>query len=312
MPPHVKQPTHTARTARHAPGNGGARVLLRAVLLMATVVCVFTFSWAYFRRPARTPLAGQQLAQGVLYSRLVRESPHPLVVHILEVDLANPKVSLLVTPGDTSGGMEFRARTTSEFAREYQAQFAINGGYFDPFETNSPWDFYPQSGDAVNALGLTISNGEVVSGENYSIALCYQAQFASIGYGSCPLGTTQALAGLPLFVENGAWTLADPQVSFAQLEPRTVVALDASGTRLWLLVADGRQSGYSEGATLGELADIVIGLGGWSALNLDGGGSSTMVQSHWWGIQTLNSPIHTRIPTRQRPVATHLGVLVAP
>jgi len=53
-------------------------------------------------------------------------------------------------------------------------------------------------------------------------------------------------------------------------------------------------------------------LGAVTALNLDGGGSSTMVISTPAGARVLNAPIHTRIPMRQRPVGNHLGLYAPP
>ncbi|MFI1928950.1 phosphodiester glycosidase family protein [Streptomyces sp. NPDC020330] len=58
--------------------------------------------------------------------------------------------------------------------------------------------------------------------------------------------------------------------------PRTVVGIRADGTLL-LVVFDGRRPGVSEGATLPEAASEVLALGAVEAMNLDGGGSSTMV-----------------------------------
>ena len=84
--------------------------------------------------------------------------------------------------------------------------------------------------------------------------------------------------------------------------------MDATGTILWLIVVDGRQDQYSEGVTLGELAEIVSHLGAESALNLDGGGSSTLVMETDVGPKILNAPIHRRIQMFERPVANHLGV----
>ena len=45
---------------------------------------------------------------------------------------------------------------------------------------------------------------------------------------------------------------------------------------LVFVVVDGRSEGYSRGATLPELAQIMLDLGAATAYNLDGGGSSTM------------------------------------
>ena len=43
-----------------------------------------------------------------------------------------------------------------------------------------------------------------------------------------------------------------------------------------LLVVDGRQPGYSTGMSLTALAELLLEFGAADAINLDGGGSSTM------------------------------------
>ncbi|MCZ6678905.1 MAG: phosphodiester glycosidase family protein [Candidatus Poribacteria bacterium] len=58
-------------------------------------------------------------------------------------------------------------------------------------------------------------------------------------------------------------------------EPRT--ALGYNDQKLILIVADGRQPGYSTGISLYELATVLIELGATEAINLDGGSSSTFV-----------------------------------
>ena len=79
--------------------------------------------------------------------------------------------------------------------------------------------------------------------------------------------------------------------------------------RFNLVVVDGRQPFYSEGITLQELADLMRALGAEYAMNLDGGGSSTMVvQGQDGRPRVLNSPIDNYIPGRERPVANHLGI----
>jgi hypothetical protein len=57
------------------------------------------------------------------------------------------------------------------------------------------------------------------------------------------------------------------------------------------------------------LSDIILAYGGYTALNLDGGGSTTLVMEGASGEPVLlNSPIDNRIPGRERPVGSHLGV----
>ena len=56
--------------------------------------------------------------------------------------------------------------------------------------------------------------------------------------------------------------------------PRTAVGFNRDGD-VWLVVVDGRST-TSRGATLAEMADILLGLGCTDGMNLDGGGNSTL------------------------------------
>jgi hypothetical protein len=58
--------------------------------------------------------------------------------------------------------------------------------------------------------------------------------------------------------------------------PRTLVGADADGD-VWLVAVDGRQPDLSLGMTFAELQSLARRIGLRSALNLDGGGSTTMV-----------------------------------
>jgi hypothetical protein len=64
----------------------------------------------------------------------------------------------------------------------------------------------------------------------------------------------------------------------------------------------------SQGASLAELAGVLRDLGAVDAINLDGGGSATLVVADHGRPLILNSPIHTGVPGRERPSANHLGV----
>ncbi|SFC81811.1 phosphodiester glycosidase family protein [Streptomyces aidingensis] len=58
--------------------------------------------------------------------------------------------------------------------------------------------------------------------------------------------------------------------------PRTAVGFSRDGQRMFVLVVDGRQA-HSGGVTLTRLAEMMRQLGAWEALNLDGGGSTTLL-----------------------------------
>ena len=85
------------------------------------------------------------------------------------------------------------------------------------------------------------------------------------------------LTGSGIIVSNGRNVANRNDTGGGRSHPRTAVGLDAEGRHLLLLVIDGRKSGRSEGATLVELAEWLLHLGAHEALNLDGGGSTTLV-----------------------------------
>ena len=129
-----------------------------------------------------------------------------------------------------------------------------------------------------------------------------------------PIGDVyNAVSGNVLFLAKGKITAEALASGYNDtLQPRRAVALDQAGRLLMLFVIDGRQPNYSEGVTLAELGQIIIGCGGDTALNLDGGGSSTLVRQAQSGQPIiLNSPIDNNIPGRERPVANHLGLYVS-
>lgn len=81
-----------------------------------------------------------------------------------------------------------------------------------------------------------------------------------------------AISGSEVLVHKGRIRTDDD----GELHPRTAVGFDADTGKVMLLVVDGRQE-HSRGYTLLELARLMKQLGAEEALNLDGGGSSTMV-----------------------------------
>ncbi len=85
-----------------------------------------------------------------------------------------------------------------------------------------------------------------------------------------------AIGGVPLLVSNGRDVVGTCVGSVCSRNPRTGVGVTSDG-KILLVVVDGRQAKWSVGATMHEFAKIFRRLGATYALNLDGGGSSTMV-----------------------------------
>lgn len=87
--------------------------------------------------------------------------------------------------------------------------------------------------------------------------------------------------------------------------PRTAVGSTRDGKQLFLVTVDGRQAG-STGMTLTQLAQYMQELGAYNAINLDGGGSTTMVERKpgTSSLDVINKP-SDGMP---RSVATAIGV----
>ena len=210
---------------------------------------------------------------------------------------------------DASGGLE----TTQSFAAEPGVGLAINGGYFgggasvslvvDGGQTlaqnigalgRSSGTYYPTRG----AFGLLTSGAfDVawvygVAGTTYAYpnpspnTETTPAPQPSAAYpaGGAPWPARTAMGGGPVLVADGAKRVTWAEEVFfgsgigdatTSLQPRTAVGYTSAGEVL-MMVVDGRQPA-SAGVTLSELADLFLALGAREAMNLDGGGSSTLV-----------------------------------
>ncbi|MBD1869849.1 phosphodiester glycosidase family protein [Cyanobacteria bacterium FACHB-471] len=264
----------------------------------------------HFQRPPRTDQE-RTLFQGIVYRRIAKSLPRPVVIHVTTIDLTAPGIRVFVTPGmPTSDNRETQAQTTSEFVDEFDLQLAVNASFFYPFEENTPWNYYPHSGDRTNVLGQGISNGLLYSpaDPDWSVLCFADNNQARIAAQECPSGTVQAIAGSDVLIEQGDRLDADLDSYNNRIPyPRVATAINREGNQLYLVVVDGKQPLYSEGVTTTELTEILLEMGAYSALNLDGGGSTILVAATPSGTTVLNAPIHTKVPMRQRPVANNLG-----
>lgn len=66
-----------------------------------------------------------------------------------------------------------------------------------------------------------------------------------------------------------------PDPNDLSTEPRTCIGASEDGKIVYIMVVDGRQASYSNGMDFSDMAVAMEALGCHSAINLDGGGSST-------------------------------------
>jgi exopolysaccharide biosynthesis protein len=103
-----------------------------------------------------------------------------------------------------------------------------------------------------------------------------------------------------MLLENGMNLVPHP----GDRHPRSAVGVDASGRWVTFVVVDGRQEGYSIGATLFELAELLRLRGCSDAINMDGGGSSIMIAAEGDSTRIVNSPSDGE----SRPIPAMLGI----
>jgi len=115
------------------------------------------------------------------------------------------------------------------------------------------------------------------------------------------------IGGGPQLIKNGRVEITNAAEKIlpsfvSDYHPRTAIAKLKSG-QILLVTVDGRQPGESIGMSLTMLADLLLEFGAEEAINLDGGGSTTMVIKN----KLVNKPSDA---TGERPVSD--AILVYP
>ena len=212
------------------------------------------------------------------------------VAYALRVDLHAPGIHFYTAPHQ--GSLNTVASTTSQYLQKYGLQVAINANFFSPC-CNA-------ANEEKTVLGLAVSDGNTVSaadgtpGQNASL-LIDQKNHASIAETTNTTDISNvfnAVTGSGIIVQDGLNVGGDtPYGDGADPNPRTSVGLSQDGRYLYVIVIDGRQPGYSVGTTSVETADIMIAFGAYTAINLDGGGSTDLVEDNGHsGARIVNKP----------------------
>ena len=192
----------------------------------------------------------------------------PQSISLIEIDPgAGLKVGVTVSD---------KMRETSKMASEQGAIAAINGSYFDMKRGNSVC-FLKVDRQVVDTTTLgefarrvtgavSIRKGKMkIISWNRQIEKQYKGKKGIV------------LASGPLMLKDGRycdWSLCEKDFIRTK-HPRSAVALTKDGKILFITV-DGRFPKHAGGVSNPELAHLIRILGGKDAINLDGGGSTTL------------------------------------
>ncbi len=191
----------------------------------------------------------------------------PQVVHELVVD---PKVPGTSIRSRRASGCQ----TTAAQAEEIGAVAAVNGGYFAVQAGCSPVSLIKESGALVATNGVDRGAFGLDPNQNPLVAIVKQGQDWPAAWEAQGGGPLMLSAGSPLTDEAGYAAEGIVAPSFIGANPRTLAGFDASG-RIALVGVDGRRPN-AHGMSLPSLAQYGKDLGLVDAVNLDGGGSSTV------------------------------------
>ncbi|MCM2257944.1 MAG: phosphodiester glycosidase family protein [Vicinamibacteria bacterium] len=259
----------------------------------------------------------------------------PWQAQLAWVDLRDPRISFHVPAPPAPGaprGAEARLQALDAWAQSDRLDLAVNANFFARLPGAAEPLLGWSEGEWVDLVGLSVAEGVVVSPPrkkadgagldpallvresagghcpcDASVAFPAAADLAGVSEAVAGYGPNERLQGTRL-VEAGENRGATARVQWNKRHPRTAVGVSRDGSSLVLVVVDGRREGWSAGATLPELAQVLIDAGAWDAVALDGGGSSAL----WLRGETEKAGAIRSRPSdgRVRAVGNGLGVRV--
>ncbi|MCG2583066.1 phosphodiester glycosidase family protein [Massilia sp. TS11] len=194
-----------------------------------------------------------------------RYAPWPdSLVHVLRVDLRHPGLRIALTPEAQRG------RIVSDFAGHAEALAVVNASFFNAQFAPRGWT-RSEGGDWPDASGV----------HDWAVFACsgpVSCEVALPPVQAAPAWRT-VVAGIPALLHQGQDVseqgCASRRKFCSDTHPRTAIGLADGGKTLLLVVAEGRQPPVL-GMTIPQLVQLMRTLGATEALNLDGGGSSTL------------------------------------
>jgi len=275
------------------------------VLLRFIVIAGLLAALAAAEESVRHPFVG------VTHIHRTETAPRPVSMHLLKIDLTAPGLSFkLTSPRREPGGSETVRQTTLDFLEQEHAQLAINAHFFLPFpsaepdadlvglaasngEVYSSFEHPKQSYaliarapalniDAGNRAAIVHADPDDPEGKRVreSVALhnavSGSAQIITGGVTTIPI---YAEEGQPdgLLTPGGPGKYSNARSWYEVPTARTIAGLSADRRTLFLFTVDNAAG--SRGLTVTEAAVLLQrDYGVYEALNLDGGGSVTLVE----------------------------------
>ena len=280
------------------------------VAAIAALVCSLTAS----AQEVPSNLEWKTLYNGIEHVHFTIQEPL-LNVNVLRIDATNPNLVFHTTPRSknwVADENETDRRTLPDSVVEENMIVAVNANFYRPFNAETR----VSRGPADNK-GLVVSNGVLVSPTLDGFASFIQNKDRTVEirtvHSEDSLDNIQtAVSGHNTVLKNGKCPIIDlveSQPYLKERHPRTLVGISQDKKYVYLVTIDGRQPEFSVGTSMLESAEILRQLGAYDAVNLDGGGSTTMVCRDESGKPVvLNRPVGLGPANTLRHNANALGV----
>ena len=293
---------HSARSARRR-----NRWCIAAILFLGVLWMIPSIPTPRFLETWPAPEAGftpwEPLYGGIDYARANFILPRPMKCHAIRVDLRNPGVSFLTKPSNGARPLDTDSQFPSRFLRQHHLQIAVSTSAFYPFVK---WP-----GQPVDVVGLSVSEGDRYSdavSNLDSLVLTARNDARVVPGGGDTRDAWNGMGGNLVILREGI-----DRAEFLAPEASSAAGISADGRYLFWLLVDGRQRGWSEGATPSDSARLLKQLGSSDAINFDGGSVVTLVrEGRWFGATVLNRPCHPFLTGFERPIGGLLGIRASP
>lgn len=218
-------------------------------------------------------------------------------INLVEIDLKKYRKKIRIAADSV------RLDSASQMATAHGAVVAINGGFFD-MKNGGSVDFVKVDHQVINRTKKPTDRADAVlliSGKKTEIRPA-----ASVDYERNKV--PNVLLSGPLLMQNGYAVALAANPFNDNRHPRSAVAVTAD-RKLIFMVVDGR-SKHAAGMNLTELTKLLDWLGADDAMNLDGGGSSTLFVKGATETGVVNHPSDNKQFDHfgQRPVASIIYV----
>lgn len=259
----------------------------------------------------------KSLGNKILYYSMELNEPRIIKLSVVRIDLRNPKLRFKITGKSEKWGEpmeelpQFTINTERKRSRTFMEEAFKNGENMVVAVNGSPWTPWqkPWNHRYAQVSGLLVADGELVAypSKNHPSFIIRKdgtCDFIIADKNSDLSAIQYAISGFGFVLHNNKFTVAD---NIKQLAPRTGYGLSENREYLYLLAIDGRQEGYSMGSSVYEVGELLKYFGASDALNMDGGGSTTLLIRENGKIKKLN---HHKNDA-ERTVAATLGIIIA-